>query len=118
MKNPYKTILVISIGLLVAYLIVPLKWLLYLNVCVGCFSLLHSKIAEVIEFVWDKLTQGLGFVFQKIVLSIFFYLVLTPIALLSRMFSRSSSFYHKRSATSLFQESIRSIGKESFEKPW
>lgn len=81
------------------------KWVLGLGV--GLFGLSHIAypVMKPVHFGWMRFSQILGWVSTKVVLSIFFYLVLTPTGLLMRLFGkdlldkridRSAKSYWKR----------------------
>lgn len=82
---------------------------------VGAFSLLVTKW---IDFVWMKLAWLLGAIVPRIILSVVFYLLLTPLALLSRVFGDKDPLLLKRRADSLFKVREGEMQRSSFEKPW
>lgn len=81
----------------------------------GAFSLLITKW---IDFVWMKLAWLLGAIVPRIILSAVFYLLLTPIAMLSRIFGDKDPLLLKKRTDSFFKVRVGEIQSSSFEKPW
>ena len=117
-SDPLKTILVIVIGFLVVYLITKLPWSLYVATSVGVLGLASGYMAKKIDFLWMKLTWLLGMIVPNILLSVIFYLFLTPIAWVSRLFQKEDQLYLKNKSASIFKDSNKSFDHRSFENPW
>jgi hypothetical protein len=115
-SEPAKTILIIVLGLLVVGLVT--KWTgwtgiaLIVGICCACSDYLAGKV----DFLWMKLAQILGLIVPNILLSLVFFVFLTPIAWLSRLGKDPLSL--KNTKSSLFKEYDKSFEKTSFEKPW
>ena len=115
--DPVKTVLVITTGFIGLFFITNLKWALYLAMVVSIISLLSNAIAKKISFAWLKLASFFSLVMPNIILSFIFFLILTPVALLSRVFKRNQ-LRLKNVDTSLFIQKGGIFQKEHFEKPW
>jgi len=76
------------------------------------------KISKLIEKFWFKLSFVLSLIIPNILLSIIFFLILTPIALLSKIFKAKSDFNRKNNKKSFFISINKTFKKESFEKAW
>jgi hypothetical protein len=116
--TPLKTILVIVVGLMVVYIVTDYRWALISSLVVGVLGAMSDWIAEKIDFLWMKLSWILGLIVPNIILSVIFFLFLTPIALLSRIIKRKDPLSLKNSANSLFKDSNKHFGPSSFERPW
>jgi hypothetical protein len=116
--EPTKTILTITIGLLIIYLVTKHIWLLNAAILIGVIGLLSEHIATRIDFLWMKLAGLLSLFMPTILLTAIFYLFLTPIALLSRLFGEKNQLKLKNTETSLFKECSKYFDKTSFEKTW
>lgn len=124
----YRTILTIVIGFLGLYFIAKLNrvswitsgenWWLWIALGVGGPSVLSSFLAEKIANLWMQLGYVLGLIVPKIVLSVIFFLILFPVALLSRLFSKKDSLQLKNNQDSVFKDVNKTFEKVSFEKPW
>jgi hypothetical protein len=116
--NPTKTVLVITVGFLVLYFVSKQIAFLYIAMGVGILGALSSYLAEKIDWIWTKLGWLLSFIVPNIIMTIIFYLILTPTAFLSRLFGKSDPMDLKNTQASLFKEKESKFSKESFEKPW
>jgi hypothetical protein len=118
-KNPYKDILVIVLGFLVFFLIFKKTFLLYISGGVALAGVSSEFIAEKIVWGWYKLAEGLGYITSRILLSVIFFLFLTPLALLYRLFRKTDALQLKRkSSGSYFTVRNHLYVKEDLEKMW
>ena len=118
LANPTKTVLVITVGFLVLYFILKNDIFLYIAIGVGVLGAISDYLAEKIDWVWMKLGSLLSLIVPNIIMTIIFYLILTPTAFLSRLFGKSDPMDLKNVQASLFKEKEAKFSKESFEKPW
>lgn len=116
--EPIKTVLIITVGMLIIYLISKWKWSINVSILVGILGLLSNYFAEKIDFLWMKLSWLLSLIIPNILLAIIFYLFLTPIALLSRVFGEKNQLTLKNTNQSLFKDKNKQYDKLIFEKPW
>ena len=117
-SDPKTTLLVITLGMVVVYVVTRMNWALIAALAVGIGGLLSGFLAEKIDWLWMKLTYVLSLIVPNILLSVVFYLFLTPIAILSRIFGKSNPLDLKNTASSLFKDHTGKMDKASFEKPW
>lgn len=117
-SDPKTTLLVIVLGMLVVYLVFRKDWALMTALGVGVAGLFSGYLAEKIDWLWMKLTWVLSMIVPNILLSAVFYVFLTPVALLSRIFGAKNQLSLKNTAPSLFKEHGKPFDKASFEKPW
>jgi len=113
-----KTILVLALAALVFHIIWEVKWLLWLAMGFLVISLKQNPLADLIVKLWLKLSEYIGMFMSKIILSMVFFVLLTPLAMFYRVFNREmiKSFFD-RAATSTFQKATVP-GKDSYENPW
>lgn len=117
-SNPVKTMLTISVGFLVVFIITKLNWALLVALVVGLIGLFSTFLSKHIEFLWTKLAWLLGLIVPNILLSAIFYLFLFPIALLSKVFGKKDPFVLKNTTETVFVTSNKQFDENSFEKPW
>jgi len=99
-----ETLLVIVLGFLVLFLILDRQWMFYTALATGLAGMLSLRLNRWIHMAWFFLGEKMGFVIGKVVLSLVFFLVLVPVAWLSRLFrkdplklkARHQSTYHLR----------------------
>ncbi len=117
-NNPISTLLVITVGFLVVYLITKMQWTIYISLGVGLIGIISKRLSYYIDTVWMKLAQVLGYIVPNIILSIVFYFFLFPLSLLSKLFGKSDPLNLNNNQESLFVVVDKNYEKESFEKPW
>jgi hypothetical protein len=111
------TILVISMGFLVLYLGLAIKWMLILSLIIGIIGISSTYLSHKIEWAWMKLSKVLGFIVPNIIISLLFFLILFPIALLSKL-SRKDPLMLSSKYNSYFININKELDKKSFEKIW
>jgi hypothetical protein len=75
-------------------------------------------IENAIVWLWGKFALGLGWINTRILLSVVFFIFLTPFAVLSRIFSKNSSLKLKNDAKSTFVERNHTYTKKDLENIW
>lgn len=117
-KSPITTVLVITLFLSLIYLISASEIALYLALAIGIFGLLFDSVAEAIHRLWTKLTGILGLIISNIVLLLVFYLFLTPLAILAKLFGKKNQLNLRNINVSLFKAQKEIFDKAFFERPW
>ncbi len=117
-SDPIKTILVITVGLLVVFMATGMKVFLVISLVIGLIGVFSNYLSKKVEYLWMKLAWVLSFIVPNILMTIVFYLWLTPIALISRIFNKNDQLFLKNTNTSLFKEYNKTFDKKSFENPW
>lgn len=115
---PSKTVLTIVVGFLIIYAITAVQWALWIAIGIGVLGLLSSFIALKIQELWMGLSRLLSHIVPPVILTVIFFVILFPIALLSRLFGEKDPLQLKKSKTSLFKTVDKSFTKASFEKTW
>tara|TARA_B110000858_G_C17578100_1_gene369978 strand:+ start:197 stop:571 length:375 start_codon:yes stop_codon:yes gene_type:complete len=117
-SEPTKTVLVITIGMLVVFMATQWQPALIISMVIGLIGIFSHYLAIKINFLWMKLTWVLSLIVPNILLSIVFYLILTPIALLSRIFLKKDDLFLKNESHSLFKVYNKKFNEDSFKNPW
>lgn len=117
-STPARTVLTISMGFLLLYFITKWEWLLILALVVGLLGVISKSACQKIEWVWMKIAWVLSLIVPKILLSLIFFLLLFPIALLSKVFRKSDLLLLKNTEDSTFKDCQKEFDKSSFEKIW
>jgi hypothetical protein len=113
-----KSVLAISMGLLLLNLIFHWKWAIIASFLIGSSGVLSGYIAEKIHYLWMKLAFYLNLVFSNLLLSLVFYIILTPIAFLFRLFRSQDTLLLKRNPGSTFLVKQRTFNADDFVNPW
>jgi hypothetical protein len=113
--NLKDAIIAITGGLLIFYLIYKLNALLILALCFIAIGLFSPFLSEKISWLWMGLAKVLGYINSRVLLGAIFFLILTPLAILRRSFSRKIKNTGNRSA---FFERNHEYVSGDFEKPF
>lgn len=114
----YRDILAIVVGFLVIYLFTKWEVLLYILTVTGILALSSEYLATKIAWAWTKLTLILSRIMPTILLTIIFYVLLTPLALLSRLLGDGNSLKLKNRSESFFRDRNSRFTKDSFHNIW
>ena len=117
-SNPYLTILSIVFGLLIFFLFIENKYILYLTIILSAFSIFSLSFSKLIENIWFKLSLGLSKIIPNILLTIIYYFLLTPIGIIVKIFNNKNEFIFKNQKNSTFKNQSKSFEKESFKRAW
>ncbi len=117
-ENPHATVLVICTGFLILYNVYHSKWLLITAIFIGLVASISSYIAQKIAIIWMKIAEILGLIMPNILLTAVFFLILTPLGLISRLLSKTDPLSMKNSRGSFFKDYQKKIDAGYFENPW
>jgi hypothetical protein len=117
-KNPTESILGITVGFLILFLVFNIEWFLYLSLGIGLIGLFFPPIARWIEWGWMNVAKGLGFVNTRIILLAVFFVILLPLALLSRLFRKKDYLQLKRKESSYFKDRSHTYTADDLKNPW
>tara|TARA_B100000809_G_scaffold38098_1_gene33326 strand:- start:16676 stop:17044 length:369 start_codon:yes stop_codon:yes gene_type:complete len=116
--EPVKTVLTLTIVLVGVFIYKNSEWILFVAFGIGTSGLLSNKIANTINLIWSWVATVLGYIMPNILLTGVYYLFLTPIALLFRVFGEKNSLILKNTVSTTFRDSNKEFKKNSFEKMW
>lgn len=114
----YKTILVITVGFIALYFVFHVNYFITIAFAISVLSIVSEWIANLISSLWLKLATLLSYIVPNIIMSLVFFLILTPIALVQKLLKKNTTFRLGDTLNSTFLYSNRSIDKTHFEKPW
>ena len=117
-KEPYLTILTILFGLILMSEIFDNLFLKYLIITLSFLSILSKKIAYLVHLSWFKLAKLLSFILPNLILSFIYFIILFPLAFLSKFFSSNDPLYLKKDYSSTFIDKKKLFPKTSFKKMW
>ncbi len=121
MSKNYKskeTVLVITVGFVVLYLVFKNKLFLYLALTVGLAGVFSFYLSEKIDWAWRKLSWGLGEISNRVLLTVVFFLVLTPVGLIRRMRKKNRMSFFDEKATSNFSDRDHLFRGKDLENTW
>lgn len=117
-QNNAEIILSIVVGFLALYFIFDLEGLLYASGIIGLLGLLSSTFASLLSKVWLKFAEILGRINGSILLTVIFFLVLTPVALLMKIFSSGSALNLKKPSKTTFVDRNHQYKAEDLKNIW
>ncbi len=103
-ERDLETILTICVALLVFFLIGKNhhRYLLQFSVVLGLIGMFSKYLTSKISWLWWKISELIGAVMSRVILTIIFFLFLVPIAFLSRVFSKKDDLQLKRTTGSTY----------------
>ena len=118
-NKTYNSILIIVLGFIILFLVTEVYLFIKISISIGLISLISPFLAKKIEFLWFKLAIILSYIIPNILLTIVFYLFLTPISILSKLFGKNkNSLNLKNTESTLFKKVNKSFKRNDFEKTW
>jgi ABC-type dipeptide/oligopeptide/nickel transport system permease subunit len=113
-----RTVLTITTALLIVYLFTGWQWAVLAGVLLGIAGVFSRTVSRLIHSCWMQVAYLLSLIIPKVLLTLIFYLVLLPVALLSRVFRKESSLKLENHPGSMFRDLNKTFKKEDFKKPW
>lgn len=117
-ENRYKNILVIVVGFWVLGEIFGSNILYNIAVIIGILSLISKFFLTKFLWLWQKLIFALGWFNSRILLSVIFFVFLTPISLLYRLFNKDPLKLKKPIKSNYHDRGNHLFSKSDLENPW
>ena len=117
-SNPSLTILTIVFGFLIFNFFFESMLLSYTIILLSGLGVLSLKISIIVEKVWFKVTFILSQIIPNILLTLIFFLILTPTAFMSKIFSAKGNLILKNNRKTIFITRNNSFDKKGFERAW
>ncbi len=115
-----KTLNILALAALVFSFIFGAAWLAWLAALLLLAAASDNPAGRGIAAGWLKFAAWIGHFNTRVLLFLIYWLVLTPVALVYRLFNRKAVDHFRRDpGGSLFADiPAGACSKESFEKPW
>jgi len=120
-EKELETILTICVALVVIFLLGKRQhyYWLTMSAVLGLIGMFSKYLTSKIAWAWMKLSEGMGAVSSRIILSFIFFVFLFPIAMLSRAFGGKSSLQIKKLAgTTYYVTRNHKFEAKDLEKMW
>ena len=114
----FQTLLVLAIASLIIWFFYKKDWLIYISLGFLLIGLVNKPLSDKIAWVWDKFAHVLGWVNSRLVLGIIFFVVLTPLALIFRVFSKDSLQLNRKKEGSYFSNREHLYKAADLTKTW
>jgi hypothetical protein len=114
-----ETMGVLCAAALVFGLVLKIQALLYVALALLLTGLFIKKLAALITRIWLKFAEVLGSINTRIILSVIFFVILTPIALVYRMIHGDFMGLKRREkAVTYFSEREHAYSPGDLTNPW
>lgn len=116
-QTKHTSLTVIAIGFGALYLFFRKEWML---VPVGTvfIGFLIGPVGEYIHLAWMMIAKVLGYINSRILLTVSFFLILTPVAVVARMMKKTNFRISADKADSLFITRNHLYSKKDLAQPW
>ena len=114
-----KTISVLTLAVLIAYVIFSAQWLLWVALLLTLGNAFESRLTTALASYWMKFAAILGAFNSRVILTVTFYLILTPLAFVYRIFNRPLvDHFRANKKQSYFEDLGKTYTPADFEKTW
>lgn len=117
-KLVHETMLVLTIAAALIHFLRHDHYSLWIVCGLGITGLFLPFLSEWITTLWMGLANLLGKISSTILLTVVFYLVLTPVALLRKFFRKENKSTLAEKNNSAFQERNHTFSPADLENPW
>lgn len=117
-RQSLETVLVLVAALLAFYFWLKNPWLLRVALGLAVAGIFWPWLAERIHAGWMLLAQGLGWLNGRILLSIVYFFILTPVAWLARMGSSGFKMVRKKEGESYYTERDHTYEAKDLKNTW
>ncbi|MDP3392418.1 hypothetical protein [Sediminibacterium sp.] len=117
-EERYKTILIITLGVLIWYFLEPRQSLLILILVLVALSSISSLFCLWIHIGWMKLAEILGYIMPNILLTIIYFVLLYPMAKLAKIFRSEDPLQLKNFRSTTFIVRNKIYMKDDLINPW
>jgi hypothetical protein len=114
----YKSTLTIVIGFILISNYYNYKPLFIVAVIIGLIAIFSEKANEKIIWGWNKVSEILGLIMPNVLLTLVFYLFITPLALINRINRKKNPLQLKNITSSVYISKRKEFSPESLEKIW
>lgn len=111
------TVLIISMGFLLIHIFSSIQFFLYLSLAIGILGL-SDKMSQVIDKLWMGLSKILSYIIPNILLTLVFYLVLFPFAVVQKFIQKDPLHLLPDRDTYWVETNSKEVDPKSFEKTW
>lgn len=117
-EKQLETILVVSTALLLFFLIFGNSWLLYTAFGLSLLGLISRTFANWFNRAWTGLSEILGYVMSRVILTLLYFVILTPLALLYRLFNKDPLQLKRKQSGSYYTERAHVYTRKDLENTW
>ena len=112
------SVIAVLILLILLFLYFKQKSWIYTTLAVAVISLLSSRVAFYIHKVWTMLSEIVGRISGAVILTLVFFIIVIPTALLKGWFGRKDILLNGRKLNSVFHHRNHKYTRADMENPW
>ena len=116
-ETSLETMLILAGACVVLFWIYNKKIFLLVSLLLIAIGVLSPWLREKISWCWMKLSEGIGFIMSKVILSIVFFIFLLPLSLLFRIVKGDALSLKKKSG-SYYSDRNLLYSKKDMENMW
>lgn len=114
-----KTINVLTLAVLIAYVIFDTQWILWIALLLTLGNAFEMRFTTTLARYWMKFAAVLGAFNSKVVLTLTFCLILIPLSFVYRIFNRPLvDHFRANKRQSYFDDMNKTYTPVDFEKTW
>lgn len=118
-SHEHTTIIALMVGLTFLYFIFDAQPALWIAAALGCITLVSPRLTHYITSAWQALIHAVGFFLSYGILTVVFFLILTPLAIMNRLFAAQSPLQlRKKLGGTYYILRNHRFSAPDFEKPW
>jgi hypothetical protein len=121
-EKTIETMLVITVGILVLYFIFREKpwanYLLYTSLAMGLIGVFSNFLSKKVAWVWGKIAHIMGTFNSYVLLSIIFFVFLTPVAFLFKLTRKDSLKLKAQKNGTVYEERNHLYVAKDLENVW
>jgi hypothetical protein len=117
-EKELEAVLTICVGLLIIFYCSHSAYLLVVAIAIGLLGLFIKPAGHLIAKCWLLLGEAMGAVTSRVILGAVFFIVLVPIALFSRLFSRNVMQVKKGQGPSYFRDRNHAYTAGDLKNTW
>ncbi|MCS6807666.1 MAG: SxtJ family membrane protein [Bacteroidota bacterium] len=121
-ERELRTLIVLSAGVLVLYFVFHKVWLLWVVLAILLIGAFARRLAFKLAWIWMRIAEFLGMINSRILLSLVFFLILVPLALVRRMVMRRDVLKIRRLScvqeVSLYHTRNHQYEARDLRNPW
>lgn len=116
-EKSLETFLVLAGALIVLFWFFNKKIFLLLAIILICIGIVSPYLTEKISWLWLKLSQAIGFVMSRVILTVVFFVFLLPLAIAYRIFVKDALSLKKKNKT-YYSERNHLYTNKDLENMW
>ncbi len=116
--NKYKVLISIVFGFLVLNEFLDSNILKYIIILISGIGVFSSNLSQIIVNIWSFIAKVLSQIIPNIILVLIFYLLLSPLAFLWKVFRRNARLNNEEDRGSYYTFVDRKINSNIFKRAW